>query len=98
MTLMDIINPWGALRRERRLFVTTVADYENAHLRSEDALRMVRQRLETREETLISRIGVLKGELLLCKIRCDTLQRTIAQGHFRNPETGRIGPKGVTYS
>ncbi len=98
MNFWDIINPWGALRRERRQFVILVSDYENAFLRSEDALRMVRQRLETREETLTSQIGVLKDELLLYKIRCDTLQRKIAQGHFRNPETGRIGPKGVTYS
>lgn len=97
MNFWDIINPWGALRRERRQFVNMVSGYENAFLRSEDALRMAQQRLEAREEALHAHIGALKDELLLYKIRHDKLQRTIAQGHFRNPETGRIGPKGVTY-
>lgn len=94
MTLMDIINPWGALRRERRLFVTTVADYEAERTLGRDALRAAQQRADELEGKLIT----AKGGLMACKLRNHTLQRTIAQGHFRNPETGRIGPKGVTYS
>ena len=97
MNFWDSINPWGALRRERRQFINMVADYEAERALSKDALRMAQQRLETREEALHAQIGALKDELLLYKIRHDKLQRTIARGHFRNPETGRIGPKGVTY-
>ena len=36
------------------------------------------------------RIGDLYEEL-------DAHKKQIAQGHFRNPETGRIGPKGKTF-
>ena len=93
MNFWDIINPWGALRRERRQFVILVSDYENAFLRSEDALRMAQQRADELETKLID----AKNQLLSSRMRADKLRRTIARGHFRNPETGRIGPKGVTY-
>ena len=59
--MMDIINPWGALRRAREI--------------------MERQAI---------RIGDLYEEL-------DAYKKQIAQGHFRNPKTGRLGRKGVTY-
>jgi hypothetical protein len=59
--MLDIINPWGALRR---------ANEEIAEL----------------EDIIID--------------LCDDLynaEALIAQGHFRNPKTGCIGPKGKTY-
>jgi hypothetical protein len=59
--MMDIINPWGALRRARDI--------------------MERQAI---------RIGDLYEEL-------DAHKKQIAEGHFRNPKTGRLGRKGVTY-
>ena len=36
------------------------------------------------------RIGDLYEEI-------DAHKKQIAQGHFRNPKTGRIGPKGKTF-
>ena len=59
--MMDIINPWGALRRAREI--------------------MERQAI---------RIGDLYEEL-------DAHNKLIDEGHFRNPKTGRLGRKGVTY-
>ena len=59
--MMDIINPWGALRNAKII--------------------MERQAI---------RIGDLYEEL-------DAHKKLIAEGHFRNPETGRLGRKGVTY-
>jgi hypothetical protein len=59
--MLDIINPWGALRR---------ANEEIAEL----------------EDIIID--------------LCDDLynaEELIAQGHFRNPKTGCIGPKGKTF-
>ena len=59
--MMDIINPWGALR------------YAKAVMKRQAEL-----------------VGNLYEEL-------DAAKALIAEGHFRNPETGRIGPKGRTF-
>lgn len=59
--MMDIINPWGALRRAKII--------------------MERQAI---------RVGDLYEEL-------DALMALIAEGHFRNPKTGRLGRKGETF-
>ena len=63
--MMDIINPWAALRRLRKEFEEAQA----AHW------------VEYKKWTALN----------------DKLKKQIAQGHFRNPETGRIGPKGKTF-
>ena len=73
--MLDLINPWGALRRARQLIVELVVDIENLEREVEDdyiAYTDLAQRFELAEEL-------------------------IAQGHFRNPKTGRIGPKGKTF-
>jgi hypothetical protein len=59
--MMDIINPWRALRRAKVIM--------------------------KRQADLVTD---LYEEL-------DAAHALIAQGHFRNPKTGRIGPKGKTY-
>jgi hypothetical protein len=59
--MMDIINPWGALRRARGIM-----------------------------ELQALRIGGLYEELHAAKV-------LIANGHFRNPKTGRLGRKGETF-
>ena len=66
--MMDIINPWGALRRAQRLIAELLADVENWYVAHE----RVAKRLEAAEAL-------------------------IAKAHFRNPETGRIGPVGKTF-
>jgi hypothetical protein len=60
--MMDIINPWGALRRAKLLI-----------------------------EYLRDEIDYLAEENIIA----ETL---IAQGHFRNPKTGRLGRKGETFN
>jgi len=59
--VLDIINPWGALRRAK-----IVIAYQAA------------------------RISDLYEDL-------DAANAKIAQGHFRNPKTGRIGREGETF-
>ena len=86
MSIWDIINPWGALRRERRRFVQAVADYEAERAVSASSLRQ--QRIEN--EALLDEIQQLGAEL-------EKLRARIAKGHFRNPETGRIGRAGQVY-
>lgn len=73
--MLNIINPWGALRRANAKITKLEADIECANRRFEN-----------------NRVF----ELMLGK-RVKELEALVAQGHFRNPETGRIGPKGKTY-
>ena len=63
--MMDIINPWGAVRRIRKEF----EDAQAAHW------------VEYKKWAALNR----------------KLEAQIAQGHFRNPKTGCIGPKGKTF-
>lgn len=86
MSIWDIINPWGALRRERRLFVQTVADYEAERALSAQSLREAHEYARGFED-IIHRLRKRGAEL----------QARIAKAHFRNPETGRIGPVGKVY-
>ena len=66
--MMDIINPWGALRNAKTIME------RQAHL-----------------------IDALYRELDEADARVTNLKAIIAQGHFRNPKTGCIGPKGKTF-
>lgn len=73
--MLDIINPWGALRRANIRIAELEADA--TIWRSElDGMNILHQWNTN-------------------KIKW--LEALIAQGHFRNPETGRIGPKGKTF-
>jgi hypothetical protein len=66
--MMDVINPWGALRRAKIVII------ERTHL-----------------------IDALYRELDEADARVANLKAIIAQGHFRNPKTGCIGPKGKVF-
>lgn len=65
MSIMDTVNPWGALRRVRKEF----EDAKAAHW------------VEHKKWTDLN----------------NKLKAQIAKGHFRNPKTGLIGRKGVTF-
>ena len=66
--MMDVINPWRALRRAKAI--------------------MKRQ---------ADLVGDLYEELDVAEERLANIKALIAEGHFRNPETGRIGPKGKIF-
>lgn len=73
--MMDLINPWSALRRARIRIAELEADIE--HLEE-----------EADEDYLIYKNAAQHLE---------HIEALITQGHFRNPKTGRIGPKGKTF-
>jgi hypothetical protein len=73
--MLDIINPWGALRRANERIAELEADA--AICGDELAGAYILQEWNTNK---IKRLEAL-----------------IAEGHFRNPKTGCIGPKGKTY-
>lgn len=93
MSISDIINPWGALRRERRAFALAVADYEGERALSKDALRASQQRAEALETDMVE----AKKQLLACRLRNQKLTEKLGSAHFRNPATGRLGRKGETF-
>lgn len=97
MNIWDIINPWAALRRERRIFWATVSDYENAYARSEDAVRAAQQRGDGLVAALQEADRVYVGLNRRATNDRLALAETIAKGHFRNPKTGRLGRKGETF-
>jgi hypothetical protein len=66
--MMDIINPWGALRNAK-IIMGRQADL----------------------------VGDLYEELDAANERIANIKALVAEGHFRNPKTGRIGPKGKTF-
>ena len=73
--MLDIINPWGALRRAQRLIAELLADIEGLDREVEDYYLAYKD----------------------ADSRLDDAKELIAQGHFRNPKTGRIGPVGETF-
>ena len=73
--MMDVINPWGALRRAKARVAKLEADA--AHFRR-------------------AYEGGLIWEQMLAK-RAKRLEALVAEGHFRNPKTGRLGRKGETF-
>lgn len=86
MTLKDIINPWGALRRARK----DIADYESERAAFFASQRDLRSRVETD-----AKAHVLKVRNLNAAIR--RLEEVIASGHYRDPQTGRLGRKGERF-
>lgn len=126
-----VINPWGALRAEKRRASLLAEELATC----KDGLHAVQQRAEaakldarsagvelaaTRKMLEATAAGLAeatkKNALLTYDMRamrdeldglkynyenmndwCDKYVRIIAKGHFRNPETGRIGPVGKVY-
>lgn len=86
MTFSDIINPWGALRRERQryddLCANTTAALRNAERKVEESEKEAR---EARLRAAIAKTDITK------------LEAALREAHFRNPKTGRIGRKGERF-
>lgn len=90
MSIWDIINPWGALRRERakaQRYYDMWADAERANIR----LRLQNDELDKSNARLTR-----KSMQRMLDLR--KAQQLIASGHFRNPKTGRLGKRGETFS
>lgn len=86
MSISDIINPWGALRRERQryddLCANTTAALRNAERKVEESEKEAR---EARLRAAIAKTDITK------------LEAALKEAHFRNPKTGRLGRKGERF-
>lgn len=86
MKLRDIINPWGALKQARREF---------GHMKGalDSTMGAYQNLIET--ELVNENAHKLQVKILRAEIR--RLEAVIATGHYRNPQTGRIGRKGERF-
>lgn len=86
MKLLDIINPWGALASARR----QIRDYELVLDSAGNVLCSVNE-----QQRVDAKAHALKVENLKAEI--NRLEQVIAGGHYRNPQTGRLGRKGERF-
>lgn len=96
MSLSDFINPWGALRRAR----VAIADLRIEAVSAHGELREAQERVALLEQKLSGTLDRADNLSLTALGRSHEIQRLkaiIARGHFRNPETGRIGKRGETF-
>lgn len=83
MTLSDIFNPWSALREARWLVASQKREIEALYIKLGE---VERKASNSATDGLV--IRVLRAKI-------ERLEDTLKQGHFRDPQTGRLGPKGV---
>lgn len=90
MSWKHIINPWGRnLDLERELAVAN-----QRALQSDKVLvRQLQVNCELAEDLRMQKAVNAAAEQTNLR-----LHRLVANGHFRNPATGRLGPKGETYN
>lgn len=86
MRLRDIINPWAALKQARK----DIADYESERVAFFASQRHLRSKAETDTKAHDLQVKNLRAEIR-------RLEAVIANGHYRNPQTGRIGRKGERF-
>lgn len=86
MMLLDIINPWGALKRAR----ADIADLYSERSGYFASQRDLRRRAAIDEKAHALKVGNLKAEI-------HRLEQVVASGHYRNPQTGRLGRKGERF-
>lgn len=86
MKLLDIINPWGALADARR----QIRDHELALDSAGNVLRLQAEAQRVNEKAHALKVKNLEAEI-------HRLEQVIADGHYRNPQTGRLGRKGERF-
>jgi hypothetical protein len=94
MKLTDIINPWGALRAARKDIAAREADvayYERELSMAHKAIRDTHNSAAVNEKAHALVVHNLKAEI-------KRLEKIIADGHYRNPETGRLGRRGEVFT
>ena len=83
MSLSDILNPWGALREARWLVAIQKREIEALYIKLGEA------------ETKASEAATNELVIRVLRSKIERLEDTLKQAHFRDPKTGRLGPKGV---
>ena len=86
MKLLDIINPWGALKKARR----DADEYVAVSAARREVLLRVAEKRDTDAKAHDLQVKNLRAEIR-------RLEEVLANGHYRNPKTGRLGRKGERF-
>ena len=95
-----VINPWRALRAAReQLTLERIQAAEAANIRSQrvEAAERSARLAEVELSATRKMLEATAQGLAEATKKNAALTKIIAKGHFRNPETGRIGPVGKVY-
>lgn len=82
MTLNDILNPWGALRKARWLAASQQREIEALYTQLGVA------------ETRASEAATSDLVIRVLRSKLERLDDTLKQAYFRDPKTGRFGRRG----
>lgn len=89
MTLSEIINPWGALRRLKVAHAWLREEFEKERARADRSARSATEARNAADNHSLTAMGRAQ--------EIDRLRHQLRQAHFRNPKTGRIGRRGETF-
>ena len=89
MTLSEIINPWGALRRLKVAHAWLREEFEKERARADRSARMANEARNVADSYSLTALGRAQ--------EIDRLRDMLKRAHFRNPKTGRLGRRGETF-
>lgn len=89
MTLSEIINPWGALRRLKIAHRWLREEFEKESERANRAARRANEARNAADSHSLTALGRAQ--------EIDRLRDQLKRAHFRNPKTGRLGRRGETF-
>lgn len=89
MTLSEIINPWGALRRLRVAHAWLREEFEKERARADRAARGATEARNAADNHSLTAMGRAQ--------EIDRLRDMLKRAHFRDPKTGRIGKCGQVF-
>lgn len=89
MTLSEIINPWGALRRLKAAHAWLREEFEKERARADRSARMATEARNAADNHSLTAMGRAQ--------EIDRLRDMLKRAHFRNPKTGRLGKRGETF-
>ena len=89
MTLSEIINPWGALRRLKVAHAWLREEFEKERARADRSARNATDARNAADNHSLTAMGRAQ--------EIDRLRDMLKRAHFRNPKTGRLGSRGETF-
>ena len=89
MTLSEIINPWGALRRLKVAHAWLREEFEKERARADRSARSANEARNAADNHSLTAMGRAQ--------EIDRLRDMLKRAHFRNPKTGRIGRRGEMF-
>lgn len=89
MTLSEIINPWGALRRLKAAHAWLREEFEKERALAGRAAVMATEARNAADNHSLTAMGRAQ--------EIDRLRDMLKRAHFRNPKTGRLGRRGETF-